>query len=237
VVGFARCGPRYYGSAVMHPAFRVPVADLKRGPVTVTWTVPRGWLARALEGSEATPTADGSLSVQLSTNGSDVVVRGRARVSVTMPCAVTLEPVPLSLEPDIFLLLAPALDSETIDLAGRPAKRGCRTGSASRPRGKDQDRRGRSKHRGWADDPMLSTEDAAQDRYDGEQVVLDGFLREFILLELPMNVRRSDLPNGEDAAIAPPSPADRASPTTEKPVDPRLAPLAALASRLRQDKE
>ena len=203
----------------------------------MTWTVPRDWLVKALEGSDATPTADGNLSVELSTNGAEVVVRGHARVSVTMPCAVTLEPVPLSLEPDIFLLLAPALDAETIVRAGRPGRRGARPGSASGPQGKDLDRRGRARHRGWAEDPLLSPDDAAQDRYDGEQVVLDGFLREFILLELPMNVRRSDLPNGEDAAIAPPSPADRAPPTTEKPVDPRLAPLAELASRLRQDKE
>ncbi len=65
--------------------------------------------------------------------------------------------------------------------------------------------------------------------------MLDGFVREFLLLELPMTVRRSDLPSTDDPAIAPPS----AEPggAEPRPIDPRLAPLAAIASRLRQNKE
>ena len=84
---------------------------------------------------------------------------------------------------------------------------------------------------------MLSDELAAQDSYDGEQVVLDPFVREFILLDLPMNVMRTDLPPAPDAAIAPPSESSDSSHAAEQPLDPRLAPLAAIASRLRQNKE
>ena len=78
---------------------------------------------------------------------------------------------------------------------------------------------------------------AAQDTYDGEQVVLDSFVREFILLDLPMTPLRSDLPLAEDAAIAPPSGSADSAAGTEQTVDPRLAPLAAIAHRLRKDKE
>jgi uncharacterized metal-binding protein YceD (DUF177 family) len=63
--------------------------------------------------------------------------------------------------------------------------------------------------------------------------VLDSFVREFLLLELPMSVTRSDLPRADDPATAPPS----GGPDEAEHIDPRLAPLAAIASRLRQNKE
>jgi uncharacterized metal-binding protein YceD (DUF177 family) len=86
--------------------------------------------------------------------------------------------------------------------------------------------------RGWQDDPELSEDEAGRDHYFGEEVALDGFVREFLLLELPM-VAHKDLPTGEPPAIAPPpAPPSEA----EGRVDPRLAPLAAIADRLRERK-
>ena len=69
--------------------------------------------------------------------------------------------------------------------------------------------------------------DAAQDTFDGEQIVLDPFLREFILLELPMFPVRQDLPSLPVEARA-------SAPESETPLDPRLAPLAELKDRLAQ---
>jgi hypothetical protein len=84
----------------------------------------------------------------------------------------------------------------------------------------------------WEDAPVLSEEEAGQDTYDGHQIVLDDFVREFVILELPMFPRRSDLPTDETAAT-PPLPAD-SQPGGTKPLDPRLSPLAELKSRLEQ---
>jgi uncharacterized metal-binding protein YceD (DUF177 family) len=154
------------------------------------------------------------------------VARGKALVSIEMPCVVTLDPVPLELEPEIFLMLAPSAESRA---AARPA----------RARGGEQgERTARGRHKkeegGWAVDPELSPTTAAQDTYDGEKIVLDEFLREFILLELPMYPRRSDLPSEETPAIGAPSEVEEPS---EAPIDPRLLPLAAIASRLREKKD
>ncbi|HMR80646.1 MAG TPA: hypothetical protein PKD61_36300, partial [Polyangiaceae bacterium] len=55
--------------------------------------------------------------------------------------------------------------------------------------------------------------------------MLDPFVREFLLLDLPMVPVSSDLPTGAIPAIPRP-PAE----SGEKPVDPRLAPLAAIAA-------
>jgi uncharacterized protein len=223
---------------VANPAFAVSVAELRRGPIHASWSVPLAWLRTALEHTEATPTGDGTLVVELTASGTEVMVRGRATVTVTMPCARTLEPVTVPLSPEIFLLLSPAAPPAAPLHSARGSARSRirqRHRSADRPSANSYPRmRGRG---GWANDPLLPDELAAQDTYEGEQVVLDGFLREFILLELPMMVRRSDLPLAEDAAIGAPSGCAGSVLGAQRSLDPRLAPLAAIASRLRRDKE
>jgi uncharacterized protein len=196
------------------PVFVVPAADLERGPRQVSWVIPEAWLRAAFAESGATPTGDGQLDVELSKNGAEVMVRGKAHAKVTVPCVVTLDPLPFELEPELFLLLSPAPSANRRSGRGRGDRPG-RNGGKGAPAG-------------WSDDPELGSEDVARDTYDGEKVVLDEFLREFVLLELPMYPRRSDLPSSESPAIAPPSPAE-----PERAPDPRLMPLAAIAARLR----
>jgi uncharacterized protein len=221
------------------PLFVVSVADLRRGPVEVSWPLPVAWLRRALADTQASVAEAGHLQVELTASGTRVVVRGMASAKVTMPCARTLEPVQVELSPEIFLMLSPALlrthpDRATRSNKGR-SRRGRRSAGRSSDRERSNDRPAGTK--GWDGDPLLSDELAAQDSYDGERVVLDPFVREFILLDLPMNVLRTDLPPAPDAAIGPPSQSSDSGQAAEQPLDPRLAPLASIASRLRQNKE
>jgi len=230
-------GSRFAASLVSRPDFIVPLADLERGPRNARFVIGETWLRNALEGTEATPSGpDGELSLELTKNGREVMVRGTAKVSVTMPSARTLRPVTLEIAPEIFLLLAPA---EPLEAASRRRRRGPAAARAVR----NAEARGRrqapapTKGRGggWADDPALSDNEAASDTYSGEQIVLDPFVREFLVLELPMvplleddEEQAAGLRSGEDPAIRPPSPAgDGAA------IDPRLRPLAEIASRLR----
>jgi len=220
---------------VSQPRFTVSIADLERGPKEITWTLGEAWLRHAFEGTEVAPESDGELTVELTLNGREVFVRGRARAPVTLPDARSLEPVPLTLEPEIFLLLVPATEPDT---RHRHAPRRRKDPHGAR---RDRGHKQKAKHSAgggkrsavWDDDPMLSDEDAARDTYSGERVVLDSFVREFLLLELPITVTRSDLPRADDPASAPPS----GGPDEAEHIDPRLAPLAAIASRLRQNKE
>lgn len=219
--------------------FVVPLADLEDGPKAVSWELSPAWLARVLEGTDAQPRQPGQLELELSKSGSEVLVRGRAQVSVTMTCTRSLEPMEVVIEPDIFLMLAQAQEPTR----GRGARRGGSAGARGRSTdakqphaatsakiaGKGTSRRGG----GWSDDPELSKHDAAQDVFRGERVELDEFIREFILLELPMTPMRSDLRNAPEPASA----RAPAEPAGAKPVDPRLAPLAAIASRLREQKD
>ena len=202
------------------PAFSIPVADLERGPKTLTAPLPNAWLRLILGDTDAEPQGDGSLDVELMKTGRSVMVRGKASARVTVPCVVTLEPLPFELTPEIFLLLSPS------EAAQRPQN--------ARKSG-EPDRK-RQKKRGNTGDDVeieLSEDDAAKDTFDGETVVLDGFIREFLVLELPLYPRRADLPSEPTPANPPPP----SAPVAEAPVDPRLQPLAAIAKRLGEQKK
>lgn len=208
------------------PLFVVPVADLERGPRSVSWPIPPAWLENALRDTEATPRGeDGQLEVELTKSGADVLVRGHARVTVLMPCVVTLQPLTFELNPEILLLLSPSAQSVAAQRGGRgPRKKpeGASRGAKTRPKAAPET---------WTEDGELSAKDAARDVFDGDKVVLDEFLREFVVLELPMYPRASDLPSEQSPARATPLPS---GPPAPEPVDPRLKPLAELRDRLRQ---
>lgn len=190
--------------------FVIPLADLEYGPKTVGWDLSPEWLARALEGTEATPRgAPGRLEATLTKSGRKVVVRGSVAAPLTMPCARSLEPVEIDVKADLFLMLGP--DAAALQ---QPAAA----------------RRGRSRHRPEpeGDLELLSDEAAAEDTHPHDRIVLDGFAREYLVLELPMFPLRSE----DSATISLASPPEGA--TGVPTVDPRLAPLAALKARLEQ---
>jgi uncharacterized metal-binding protein YceD (DUF177 family) len=221
---------------VTKASFIVPVADLERGPRTVTFTLDEAWLREALEGTDATPRHAGSATVELSKSGRDVMVRGRVEAALSMACVVTLEPLDIDLNPEVFLMLAPA-PSEPKALSARAAKRRA-AGGPERTEGTSVARGGAPRRRGGDDEleegELLDPSSAARDTFEGSQIELDSFFREFLLLDLPMFPRRSDLPLAEGPAIGAPPP----EPGEHEPViDPRLQPLAALRSRLRDSKE
>jgi uncharacterized protein len=216
---------------VTKAVFVVPVADIERGPRKLTFALDEAWLSQALEGTDATPRGPGSATVELSKTGRDVMIRGQVEAPVTMACVVTLDPLQLDLSAEIFLMLAPGATEASPKQAKRnraaagkePATEARGAASRKRP-SKEEDDEGE----------LLDEHAAARDTFEGSQIELDPFLREFLVLEIPMFPRRSDLPSSEGPAIGPPS----AEPDEQEPViDPRLQPLAALRSRLRESKE
>lgn len=204
--------------------FIVPLADLEHGPKQVSWTIPRAWLQSALQDSGAEPRDDGTVEIELTRDGREVLVRGSAQVPLTMTCVRTLEPINVDVSPEIFLLLeqVPEPGPQARRLAQTHQPKG-RHGSAKKPPTESQ-------AKAWADAPVLASEDAARDFFRGDRIELDEFIREFIILELPMAPVRSDLHSEPEAASSPPSAGHQAP----GEIDPRLAPLAAIAQRMRQ---
>lgn len=208
------------------PSFVVRLADLERGPKQVTFALSEDWLKRELGDANATPLEPGTATLELMKTGSTTVMaRGSARVKLTVPCVVTLDPVPLELAPEIFLQLVREPDERAKSSGKSPAK------VAAVPKLKvaraKNDGKGARRSK---DDLELSDEEAAHDTFKGEEIVLDPFIREFILLEIPPYPRRSDLPSPEESLSSPPL---EGPPAEDQPLDPRLAPLLGIKNRLR----
>lgn len=197
---------------------------MDRSSVQREWSVPKDWLVGALSDTDATPgDVPGRLTVSVSKSGRDYVVLGQVETELVFPCARTLDPAPYVVRSQLTLLLR----RTAADSGGRS------------PRGPRHKTRAQQREA----DLELSDEDVAGDTFTGDNIVLDDFVREQLLLEFPMVPLRSDLRSASTAAIAPAPeiPAVKADgsgaqpapgPTEPTKLDPRLAPLLDIANEL-----
>lgn len=95
------------------PAFSVSASELDQGGKAFKSAMPNAWLRTAFEDSDATPIGDGEIDVRISKSGPDVVVHGRARAEVEVPCSRCLEPARVILAPEISVMMVPASKLKT----------------------------------------------------------------------------------------------------------------------------
>ncbi len=88
--------------------FLVSASELDAGGKEFALPIPNAWLKTALGDSDATAVGDGAIDVRISKSGADVVVHGKAKVDVELPCARCLDPVKVTLSPEISVLMVPA---------------------------------------------------------------------------------------------------------------------------------
>ena len=156
--------------------------------------LPVDWLTTALADCDLTPSSqDGFVSLRYSRTGTDLIIHGKVSANVRTSCVRCLEPIVLAVDADLSLLLVTKASA-----------------NSRRPRAERETGR----------DPSLgndfSSAEADFDTYEGEEVVLDPFVREAILLELPP----FPLCSATCAGIEP-----GFSAAGGTPVDPRLAAL------------
>lgn len=179
----------------MSALIQIPAADIAIDGVEVDVVLAPSWLEQVLEVSEVSIPSAGRTTCRLTRSGDDVLVRGRVVVCLVLPCVRCLEPAPADVDAELSLLLRPLPRAEL------PGKR--RGGKRREP------------------EHEITAEEADLDVYDGEMVILDGFVREAILLELPNFPLCSESCPGIHRRPAPPD--EAAQPPA---VDPRLAPLS-----------
>ncbi len=200
----------YMRTMTTRGAFVAPIHDLDSGGRDYHFGIPASWVRGALEECEMQPSGrEGSLDVHLTKAGHEVLVQGQVDVELVVPCARCLAPVQLRPHTELTLLLHPA--------SGRS--------STKPPAGGAGGRAARSSSHAGDDDASFEQGEADIDTYEGEEVVLDKFVREAILLESPTFPLCSDACEGiRPASVS-------ASPPREAGADPRLLPLLELAKR------
>jgi uncharacterized protein len=86
--------------------FTISAGDLDAGGRSYLFPVRAPWMRAALEDHEATAAGpEGKLEVRASKSGSDVVVHGTLRASLSIPCARCLESVTVEIEEPVSLLV------------------------------------------------------------------------------------------------------------------------------------
>lgn len=203
----------------------IPANDIDISGRALDVSLPASWLQSELADADVSAPAPGHLKVRLSRSGvADIVVRGRVQATVSTPCARCLGPAEVPVDTELSLLLQPA---PTPRPHARPGANGQQTSAARKPGG-DKDKE---------PEYEFSSEEADVDTYDGETVVLDGFVREAILLEMPSFPLCSEAcpgirPAAPDGAVeAEPPPAPEANGVTGEE---RHASLADLRDRFAQ---
>lgn len=208
----------------------VSANDIDISGISLDKPLPTDWLNAELADAHVTGRAPGHLSARLSRTGNEIVVRGRVKAPVAMPCARCLSPAALDIDTELSLLLRPAPKAE---------------GHGHGHRRDDAGRNGAPKAGAKAKEPEyeFTADEADVDTYDGETVVLDPFIREAILLEMPNfplcseacpgigpAASREDREGGSSTLAREAVEGDEAAPG----LDPRLAPLSALREKLGQ---
>ncbi len=189
---------------------QIQAAAIQVDGVEVDFTLDAAWLDRALRETDVrAPQAEdvaGRVAGRLSRSSNDIVVRCEIAVAVEISCARCLEPVRLSIETPLSLLLQPQRNEQ------RAAGRREQVGNAPQNEAEYE----------------FSAADAELDVYDGETVVLDRFVREAILLEVPNFPLCSESCPG----IRPRPEASEGLVDRPPAIDPRLAPLSAFRKKM-----
>lgn len=206
----------------MAPRFVYPIKEIENDLLEIHESLPEPLLAKMLEDTDvaAVPGSSGQLDVSLTMSGKDVVVRGVVRATVSVACARCLQPALVPVEGELGLLLVPA---KPVDRKGKEPKGELDSKNGKRPKRK---REGDSDE---DDGHLVDPKEAEFDTYAEDQVVLDDFVREAILLELPIFPLCSETCPG----IGPVPSETAESATAEETIDPRLAPLLELKKKSR----
>jgi uncharacterized protein len=152
--------------------FEIKVTELDAGGKHYVFPIRASWLASELEAlGEAreglsAPDEDGELSFFADKTGPDVIVRGRVKGGIVAECSRCLGRAPIDVDSELAMLLT---------ARGRTAR-----GQDVRPdSGEDE----------------MSPDELDMETFTGDTIVLDGAVREQILLEVPMQpLCRPDCP-------------------------------------------
>jgi uncharacterized protein len=138
--------------------FVIDVGDVPQHEGTWVFPVPREWCADALRDADAQPAdEEGRLEVEVTHAGSDFLVRGSVQVRLDATCVRCLRPTPIAIDAPISVLY----------VAG-PIVEAART---------EEDE----------DDEPAPDEGPDVEHYQGTKLILDPYVRDTILLEIPMN--------------------------------------------------
>ncbi len=225
----------------MQPEFVFSIHDLQLlGVRDVESPLSAAWVAAAIAETDVKPVEGkpGRLQMRLMMSGRDVIVRGSVEAFLVAECGRCLQPAYIDVKTELSLMLVPGkvvppprkdVEGETAGKPKRGKSRGEAEGAVKRPsNGKAAESRGGKWVREDGEEMYeFEAAEAGLDTYSGDEVTLDSFVREAILLEIPIYPLCSEACPGIGPVPAEASESDPMQLT----IDPRLAPLLALKKK------
>ncbi len=96
------------------PEFSIPIHDIDASGKPFAFPVRAEWLRTVLTDSEVSGIGpDGTLDVRVSKSGTDVVVHGRLKAQLEVPCARCLAPAKVAIDQTVSVLMVPAQNIKT----------------------------------------------------------------------------------------------------------------------------
>jgi uncharacterized metal-binding protein YceD (DUF177 family) len=187
----------------------IPIHNLDTHGKDYVFALDRAWLDHAFEGTGVRGDAaanDGAVEVHAQRNGREILVHGKAHARLVTECGRCLKDLPLAVACDLAALYAP------MEGTGHGQGHG---------HGADEE-----------EDADIDPNEPDREFYSGEQVAIDELVRDYLLLEIPMQPRcdlgwscpNLDVPEhmrGADGV--------HSESSGEERIDPRLMPLKKLA--------
>jgi uncharacterized metal-binding protein YceD (DUF177 family) len=197
----------------------IPVHELDSQGKDFVFALDEAWLERVLADTGVrgdTSEGAGAVEVHAQRNGREILVHGHAHARLVTECVRCLKGLPLEVSCDLAALYAPA-------------------------EGREHGAEGRSGRAPEHDEDDLDPDQPDREFYSGEEVAIDDLVRDYLLLELPMQPRcelgwacpNLDVPEH----MRTPEGVHSSQGFHEDGIDPRLAPLMKLAKKGEPDKE
>ncbi len=188
------------------PEFVLKIQELQDGHRNFDFPIEAAWLGSALDGSGLRLPSDfapGRFLLTAHRSGADVIVQGKLETRIVADCVRCLgdAPVPVSCDFTTHMSpLPPGVSAAVNEVAVD---------------GDDED---------FVEDEII------REHYAGDDIVLDGIVREHIILEVPMQPLCAEDCKGIEIPAHVRPPADFGK--EEGVADPRFAPLRKLAEKL-----
>lgn len=186
------------------PALSIPIHDLDNLGKDYVFALDEAWLRQAFQesGVRGDTSQPGRVEVHAQLNGREVLVHGRAEARLLTECGRCLKDLPVDVACDLAALYTP-------DESGRGAGR------------REED-----------EELDIDPDEPDREFYQGDHVVIDDLVRDYLLLELPMQPRcelgwscpNLDVPEHMRSADG----VQSGKGFGEGTVDPRLMPLKKL---------
>jgi len=219
--------------------FALQVVDIDENGKDYTFELKKPWVEESLRDANlhADPESQpGAIEVHVQKNGAEYFVEGRVQATLITECGRCLGVAKVPVDTQFATLFTRAAG----DHAGRPgrAERAERDGGAGHHSGAA--RKDGPAHKPGAahgtkaqhEEELDEDEDElAREEFSGHEIVLDSLIREYLVLEAPMQPLCSD----DCTGIAVPKhvqPPEEVFGPSDSKVDPRLAPLLRLRDKV-----